>query len=120
MKPKNPIHAILETLAAQQQQGEAALTVSIAPDLIQDALNIPGHRKLFAPVIPGTDTAPIYAAYEQLQQAGKIKTILVLVECQTIAEFRRRGHPRFVSARSFRKVEIEYYARTSDCATEKP
>ena len=90
MKPKNPIHAILETLAAQQRQGETSLTVRIAPDLIQDAMNIPGYRKLFAPVIPGlTDTAPIYAAYEQMRESGETKhIILVLVECQTIEEFR--------------------------------
>ena len=90
MKPKNPIHAVLDALAAQQRQGETSLTVRIEPDLIQDAMNVPGYRKLFAPVIPGlTDTAPIYAAYEQMRQAGETKhTILVLVECQTIGEFR--------------------------------
>ena len=90
MKPKNPIHAILDALAAQQRQGETSLTIRIDPDLIQDALNIPGYRKLFAPVIPDlTDTAPIYAAYEQMRQAGETKQIiLVLVECQTIGEFR--------------------------------
>ena len=49
-----------------------------------------GYRKLFAPVIPGlTDTAPIYAAYEQMRQADVTKhTILLLVECQTMEEFR--------------------------------
>ena len=90
MKPDNPIHAILDALAAQQRQGETSLTVKIEPDLIQDAMNVPGYRKLFAPVIPGlTDTAPIYAAYEQMRQAGETKhTILVLVECQTIGQFR--------------------------------
>ena len=90
MKPKNTIHAILDALAAQQRQGETSLTVRIEPDLIQDALNVPGYRKLFAPVIPGlTDTAPIYAIYEQMRQAGETRdTILVLVECQTIGEFR--------------------------------
>ena len=90
MKPKNPIHAILDALAAQQRQGETSLTVRIEPDLIQDALNIPGYRKLFAPVIPGlTDTAPIYAAYEQMRQADEARhIILVLVECQAIGEFR--------------------------------
>jgi hypothetical protein len=89
LKPKNPM-AILDALAAQQRQGETSLTVRIEPDLIQDAMNVPGYRKLFAPVIPGlTDTAPIYAAYEQMRQAGETKhTILVLVECQTIGEFR--------------------------------
>lgn len=90
MKPKNPINAIIDALAAQQRQGETSLTVRIEPDLIQDAMNVPGYRKLFAPVIPGsTDTAPIYAAYEQMRQPGETKhTILVLVECQTIGEFR--------------------------------
>ena len=90
MKPKNPIHAILDALAAQQRQGETSLTVRIEPDLIQDAMNVLGYRKLFAPVIPGlTDTAPIFAAYEQMRQAAETKhTILVLVECQTIGEFR--------------------------------
>jgi hypothetical protein len=90
LKPKNPIHAILDALAAQQRQGETSLTVRIEPDLIQDAMNVPGYRKLFAPVIRGlTDTAPIYAAYERMRQAGETKhTILVLVECQTIGEFR--------------------------------
>ena len=90
MTPKNPINAILDSLASQQRQGETALTVRIEPDLIQDAMNVPGCRKLFAPVIPGlTDTAPIYAAYEQMRQAHVTKhTILLLVECQTIGEFR--------------------------------
>ena len=90
MTPRNPINAILDALAAQQRQGESSLTVTIEPDLIQDAMNVPGYRKLFAPVIPGlTDTAPIYAAYEQMRQAGETThIILVLVECQTIEEFR--------------------------------
>jgi hypothetical protein len=90
LKPKNPIHAILDARAAQQRRGESSLTVKIEPDLIQDAMNVPGYRKLFAPVTPGlTDTAPIYAAYEQMRLAGDAKhTILVLVECQTIGEFR--------------------------------
>jgi hypothetical protein len=89
LKPQNPIHAILEAIAAQQRQGETAPTVRIEPDLIQDAMNVPGYRKLFAPVVPGlTDPAPIVAAYEQMRQAGEINTILVLVECQTIGEFR--------------------------------
>ena len=90
MKPKNPIHAILDALAAQQRQGETSLSVRIEPDLIQDVMSVPGCRKLFAPVIPGlTDTAPIYAAYEQMRQAGETKhTILLFVECQTIQEFR--------------------------------
>jgi hypothetical protein len=89
LTPKNPINAILDTLASQQRQGETSLTVRIEPDLIQDAMNIPGYRKLFAPVIPGlTDTAPIYASYEQMRAGETKHTILVLVECQTIGEFR--------------------------------
>ena len=91
MKPKNPINAILDALASQQRQGETSLIVRIEPDLIQDAMNaLRGYRKLFAPVIPGqTDTVPIYAAYEQMRQAGETKhTILLFVECQTIEEFR--------------------------------
>src|SRR6516165_4789951 len=89
LKPKNPINAILDALAAQQRQGETSLTVRIEPGLIQDAMNIPGCRKLFAPVIPGlTETAPIYAAYEQMRAGETKQTILVLVECQTIGEFR--------------------------------
>jgi len=91
LKPKNRINAILDSLASQQRQGETSLIVRIEPDLIQDAMNaLRGYRKLFAPVIPGlTDTAPIYAAYEQMRQAGETKhTILLFVECQTIGEFR--------------------------------
>lgn len=91
MKPKNPINAILDTLAAQQRQGETSLVVTIEPDLIQEAMNaLRAYRKLFAPVIPGqTDTAPIYAAYEEMRQTAETShTILLLVECQTIQEFR--------------------------------
>ena len=90
MTPKNTIQAILDELAAQQRRGETSRTVRIEPDLIQDAMNIPGYRKLFAPVIPGlTDTAPIYAAYEQMRQANETRhTILLFVECQSIQEFR--------------------------------
>jgi hypothetical protein len=91
LKPKNPIDAILDALASQQRQGETSLVVRLEPDLIQDAMNaLRGYRKLFAPVIPGlTDTVPIYAAYERMRQAGETKhTILLLVECQTIGEFR--------------------------------
>jgi hypothetical protein len=91
LKPKNPINAILDTLASQQRQGETSLVVTIEPDLIQEAMNaLRGYRKLFAPVISGqTDTVPIYAAYEQMRQAGETKhTILLFVECQTIQEFR--------------------------------
>ena len=91
MKPKDPINAILDALASQQRQGETSLVLRLEPDLIQDAMNdLRGYRKLFAPVIPGqTDTAPIYAAYEQMRRAGETKhTILLFVECQTIREFR--------------------------------
>ena len=46
LKLKNPINAILDALAAQQRQGETSLTVKIAPDLIQDAMNVPGLQKV--------------------------------------------------------------------------
>lgn len=91
LKPKNPINAILDALASQQRQGETSLIVRLEPGLIQDAMNaLRGYRKLFAPVIPGlTDTAPIYAAYERMRQAGMTRqTILLLVECQMLGEFR--------------------------------
>ena len=90
MKPKNTVEAILDAVASQQRQGETSLVVTIEPDLIPDAMNLPGYRKLFAPVIPGlTDTAPIYEAYEEMRQASETKhTILLFVECQTIEEFR--------------------------------
>jgi len=91
LKPKNSIHAILDALAAQQQQGETSLVVTIEPDLIQETMNaLRGYRELFAPVISGqTDTVPIYAAYEQMRQEDLTKhTILLLVECQTMEEFR--------------------------------
>jgi len=91
LKPKNPINAILDALASQQQRGETSLIVRLEPDLIQDAMNaLRSYRKLFAPVIPGlTDTVPIYAAYEQMRQEDVTRhTILLLVECQTMEEFR--------------------------------
>ena len=91
LKPKYTVNAILDALASQQRQGETSLIVTIYPGLIQDAMNaLRSYRKLFAPVIPGeTDTAPIYAAYEEMRQAGETKhTILLFVECQTIEEFR--------------------------------
>ncbi len=86
----NSIHAILDALAEQQRQGETSPTVTIDPGLIQETMNIPGCRKLFAPVIPGVaDTAPIDENYEQVRQdCGSTPVILVLVECQTIEEFR--------------------------------
>ena len=46
LKPKNPIHAILDALAAQQRQGETSLTVRIEPDLIQDTMKRPGLQKV--------------------------------------------------------------------------
>jgi hypothetical protein len=91
LKPKNPINAILDALASQQQTGETSLIVRIEPSLIEEATNaLRSYRKLFAPVIPGlTDTAPIYAAYGQMRQAHVTEqTILLLVECQTLQEFR--------------------------------
>ncbi|HEY4361506.1 MAG TPA: hypothetical protein VGN17_11065 [Bryobacteraceae bacterium] len=91
MNPKNPINAILDELASQQRRGETSLIVRLEPGLIQEAMNdLRAYRKLFAPVIPGlTDTVPIYAAYEQMRQEDATKhTILLLVECQTMAEFR--------------------------------
>ena len=91
MKPRNPINAILDALDSQQQRGETSLIVRLEPDVIQDAMNaLRSYRKLFAPVIPGlTDTVPIYAAYEQMRQEDVTKhTILLLVECQTMEEFR--------------------------------
>jgi hypothetical protein len=91
LKPKNPINTILDQLASQQRRGESSLIVRIEPSLLQDAMNaLRSYRKLFAPVIPGlTDTVPIYAVYEQMRQEDVTKhTILLLVECQTLAEFR--------------------------------
>ena len=91
MNPKNPIHVILDALAAQQRQGKTPLIVRIEPGHIQEAMNAPqGFGMLFAPVIRGqTDTAPIYETYERIRQAHKTRpTILLLVECQTIGEFR--------------------------------
>jgi hypothetical protein len=91
LKPKNTINTILDQLASQQRLGETSLIARLDPDLIQEAMNaLRGYRKLFAPVIPGlTDTVPIYAAYEQMRQEDVAKhTILLLVECQTMQEFR--------------------------------
>jgi hypothetical protein len=91
LEPKNPINAILDALASQRQQGETSLITRIEPDDIQDAMNaLRDYRKLFAPVVPGmTDTVPIYAAYERMRQADVTQhTILLLVECRTIGEFR--------------------------------
>lgn len=87
----NSINAILDALASRQRQGENSLIVTIEPGLIQDAVNVlRDYRKLFAPFIPGvTDTAPTYTAYEQMRQAANTQqTILLLVECQTMEEFR--------------------------------
>jgi hypothetical protein len=90
MKPKNSQNDIFHELASQQQRGETSFIIRIAPGLIQDAMNIPGYRKLFAPAIPGlTDTVPVQAEYARMRQAEEtINTILLLVECQTIEEFR--------------------------------
>ena len=91
MKPKNSISAILDALASQQRQGENSLIVTIEPYLIQDAMNaLRDYRKVFAPVTPGvTDTQPLYAAYEEMRQADAPEhTILLLVEGQTVEEFR--------------------------------
>jgi hypothetical protein len=91
LKPKNSINTILDALASQQRQGETSLIVRIESDLIQDAMNaLRDYRTLFAPVIAGlTDTAPIYETYERMRQANETKrTVLLLVECQTIEEFR--------------------------------
>ena len=90
MKP-DPINAILDALASQQRQGETSLIARIEPGLILDAMNaLRGYRKLFAPVIAGqTDTVPIYAVYERMRQEDETRhTILLLVECRTIEEFR--------------------------------
>ena len=58
--------------------------------LVQNAINaLRNYRKLFALVIPGlTDTVPIYAAYEQIRHNVTKHTILLLVESQTMREFR--------------------------------
>ena len=98
MNPKNPINAIssinpiLDALALQQHQGETSLIVRLAPTLIEEAMNaLRDYRKLFVPVIPGeTDIAPIYETYERMRQVNPNQhTILLLVECQTIEEFRQ-------------------------------
>jgi len=91
LKPNHPINAILDALASRQQQGETSLVVRIEPDILQDAMNaLRDYRKLFAPLIPGvTDTEPIYAAYEEMRQAGEAQhTILLFVKCETMSEFR--------------------------------
>jgi hypothetical protein len=36
---------MLDALAAQQRPGETSLSVRIEPDLIQDAMNVPGLQK---------------------------------------------------------------------------
>jgi len=91
LKPNNTINAILGALASQQRRGETSLVFTIEPGIIQDAINaLRSYRKLFAPVIPGqTDTVPIYASYERMRQAHQTEPIiLLLVECQTLQEFR--------------------------------
>ena len=91
MKPTNTINAILDALAEQRRQGEKSLIAKIEPNLIQDAVSsLREYRKLFAPVVPGvTDTDPIYAKYEEMRQEDQsLHTILLLVECPSIDEFR--------------------------------
>ena len=91
MKSSNPIQAILDALASPQQQGETSLIFKIDPAHIQDAMNALGdHRRLFVPVIPGqTEMSPIYATYERMRQANLPRpTILLMVECRTIEEYR--------------------------------
>ena len=91
MKPQDPIQAILDALALQQQQGATSLIVRLEPDLIPAAMDaLRDYKKMFAPVIAGlTDTSPIYADYERMRQADETKqTILLLVECQTMQQFR--------------------------------
>lgn len=90
MTPNNPIKAILDALA-EQPQGETSLIFKLEPGLLQDAMNaLRDYRKLFAPVIRGvTDTAPIHAMYERMRLADMSQpTILLLVECETMEEFR--------------------------------
>lgn len=91
MQNQNRINTILDTLAAQQQRGETSFIFRLEPGLIGEALNaLHEYRKLFAPVVSGqTDTAPIYAAYERMRQANMPHpTLLLLVECHTMEEFR--------------------------------
>ena len=114
----NSVNAILDALAAQQRQGETSLTVRIEPDLIQDAMNaLRDYRKLFAPVIPGlTDTAPIYAAYEEMRQADVAEqTILLFVECQTIEEFREAlGRLPIRHSSEWRHLDSEWRSLNKD------
>jgi hypothetical protein len=96
LKSQNTINQILDSLDAQQQSGETSLIVRIEPGLIPDAMNaLRSYRTLFAPVIAGlTDTAPIYENYERLRQANETKpAVLLLVECQTIEQFRKALDP---------------------------
>lgn len=91
MPTKNSIQTILDALASQQQT-ETPLIFKIEPEAIQDAMSALGdYRKLFVPVIPDeTDTAPIYATYERMRQANLPRpTILLMVECQTMEEYRQ-------------------------------
>lgn len=85
------LQTILDALAAQQQRGGTSLTVTIEPGLIPEATKaLRGYRTLFAPVIPGvTDLAPIHAIYEEMRQEDAAKhSILLLVDCQTLDQFR--------------------------------
>jgi hypothetical protein len=119
LTPKDSIDAILEALTSQQQQGETSLIVRIEPDLIEDAVNaLRGYRTLFAPLIPGlTDTAPIYAIYEQMRQDHETEhTILLFVECQTIGEF-REALDRLPRLEFLRRAQ-EFWRR-ADSGTER-
>jgi len=114
MKPENSIKGILDSLASQQRRGETSLIIRIEPDVIQDAMNVPGYRKLFAPVIPGvTDTVPIYAEYERMRQAEETRhVILMLVECRTIGDFREAlGHMPIRKSSEWRSFSTTESAR---------
>jgi hypothetical protein len=83
-----------------------------------------GYRKLFAPVIPGlTDTVPIYAAYERMQQADVTQhTILLFVECQTMgSSVRLSAGCRFESLLSgalFQRQNLPVRISRPRCARE--
>jgi hypothetical protein len=96
MKPINNVNAVLDMLAEQKQRGETSLVVTIEPALIPQAMDaLRSYKKLFAPVIAGqTDTAPIHEGYERMRAAyPDLHTILLLVECQTVEQFREALEP---------------------------
>ena len=112
--PANSAHEILDAIAAQQRQGETSLIVTIKPGLLQEAMNaLHDNQKLFAPVVPGaTDPTPIYAVYEQMRQvnAGE-HTTLVLVECQSIEEYREAlARPPIRHSSDWRHLDPEWRA----------